>query len=87
LVTSGLYRYSRNPQYVASIAAFTGLALAVATAETAALSALAICVYVLLPFAEEPWLTGAYGEVYENYKRRTPRFSVLKSYLSAFRKS
>lgn len=77
LVTSGLYRYSRNPQYVASILGFIGLGLAVATGELAVLSALAIGVYVLLPFAEEPWLASTYGEIYENYKRRTPRFIRL----------
>jgi protein-S-isoprenylcysteine O-methyltransferase Ste14 len=77
LVTSGLYRYSRNPQYVASILGFIGLGIAVATFETAALSMLAIGVYGLLPYAEEPWLARAYGDSYEAYKRTTPRFFSL----------
>ncbi len=77
LVTSGLYRYSRNPQYVASIAGFLGLAIAVGTVEVITLCALAIGVYLLLPLAEEPWLARAYGASYEAYRRRTPRFLSL----------
>jgi protein-S-isoprenylcysteine O-methyltransferase Ste14 len=79
LVTSGLYRYSRNPQYVASILAFLGLGLAAASADVALLCAFAIGVYVLLPLAEEPWLERTYGASYRRYKQRTPRFlSVAK---------
>jgi protein-S-isoprenylcysteine O-methyltransferase Ste14 len=74
LKTSGLYRYSRNPQYVASILAFFGAGLANGGLNAAILCALAILVYVIMPYTEEPWLQKAYGDVYLNYKRRTPRF-------------
>ncbi len=74
LVTTGLYRYSRNPQYVASIIGFSGLAIAVAKPETIMLSALAILVYTLLPYAEEPWLEDVYGDAYRSYEAQTPRF-------------
>jgi protein-S-isoprenylcysteine O-methyltransferase Ste14 len=80
-VTTGLYRYSRNPQYVASIIGFTGLAIAVGTPETIMLSALAILVYTLLPYAEEPWLEKAYGEAYRAYEARTPRFLSISKLL------
>lgn len=74
LVTNGLYRYSRNPQYVASILGFFGAALANGEAHAIALCALAILVYIIMPYTEEPWLQQAYGDVYLDYKRRTPRF-------------
>jgi protein-S-isoprenylcysteine O-methyltransferase Ste14 len=74
LVTTGLYQYSRNPQYVASILAFAGLAMAAGSADVTVLCGLAIAVYVLLPFTEEPWLERAYGSSYAHYKQRTPRF-------------
>ncbi len=74
LVTNGLYAYSRNPQYVSSILGFFGTALAHGGAHAAILCGLAILVYVILPFTEEPWLQQAYGDVYLDYKRRTPRF-------------
>lgn len=74
LVTNGLYRYSRNPQYVASILGFFGAALGNGEPHTIFLCALAILVYIIMPYTEEPWLQQAYGDVYLDYKRRTPRF-------------
>jgi len=81
LVTTGLYRYSRNPQYVASIAGFLGLALAVGSIESVLLSALAVGVYTLMPFAEEPWLARRFGESYDAYKLETPRFLSISKLL------
>ncbi|MGO9544862.1 MAG: methyltransferase family protein [Rhodomicrobium sp.] len=74
LVTNGLYRYSRNPQYVASILGFTGAGLANGQLHAVILCGLAVLVYVIMPYTEEPWLHQAYGDVYLDYKRRTPRF-------------
>lgn len=74
LVTSGLYRYSRNPQYVASILGFLGMALAANSMAVTLLCALAIGVYLLLPLAEEPWLEHIYGSSYTLYRQTTPRF-------------
>jgi len=74
LITNGLYRYSRNPQYVASILGFAGGGLANGGTRAIILCGLAILVYVIMPFTEEPWLQQAYGDVYLDYKRRTPRF-------------
>ncbi len=74
LVTNGLYRYSRNPQYVASILGFFGTALAHGGMHTAILCGLAILVYIIMPFTEEPWLEHAYGEAYLAYKKHTHRF-------------
>ena len=74
LVTGGLYRYSRNPQYVASILGFFGAGLAHGGLQAVTLCGLAVLVYVIMPFTEEPWLQQAYGDVYLDYKRRTPRF-------------
>lgn len=82
LVTSGLYRYSRNPQYVASMLSFLGLAIAAGSMDVTVLSALAICVYSLMPLAEEPWLSRVYGASYELYKERTPRFFSLSKLLA-----
>jgi protein-S-isoprenylcysteine O-methyltransferase Ste14 len=84
LVTSGLYRYSRNPQYVASMLALLGLAVAADSMDVALLCVLAIGVYVLLPLAEEPWLERAYGASYARYKQRTPRFLSLSKLLEKY---
>jgi protein-S-isoprenylcysteine O-methyltransferase Ste14 len=74
LVTGGLYRYSRNPQCVASILGFFGTGLAHGGIHTAILCGLAILVYILMPYTEEPWLERAYGEGYAAYKAKTRRF-------------
>jgi protein-S-isoprenylcysteine O-methyltransferase Ste14 len=74
LVTNGLYRYSRNPQYVASILGFFGTGLAHGGLHAVILCTLAILVYGIMPFTEEPWLRRAYGAEYDAYAQRVPRF-------------
>ena len=73
-MTGGFYRVSRNPQSVLSIIGFIGLALAAWTVPAILLCALAISTYILMPFAEEPWLTDIYGQDYADYKAQTARF-------------
>lgn len=74
LVTDGLYRYSRNPQYVASIIGYLGIGIAANSWLIWGLVALAVLVYSLMPFAEEPWLRRLFGEAYDEYMQTTPRF-------------
>jgi protein-S-isoprenylcysteine O-methyltransferase Ste14 len=35
---------------------------------------LAILIFVLAPFSEEPWLIEQHGEAYDKYMKQTPRF-------------
>ena len=74
LIDSGPYRYSRNPQYVGAVLGFLGLALLFDSAPGLAASALGTVWFVLLPFAEEPWLRDKLGAPYEAYAARVPRF-------------
>lgn len=74
LETSGVYRWTRNPQYAAAIAAFATLAAGVAELRVAALAAALIGVYALMAHAEEPWLRRKYGAAYDAYAARVPRF-------------
>jgi protein-S-isoprenylcysteine O-methyltransferase Ste14 len=79
LVTGGLYRYSRNPQYVASVAATLGLAL-VANSWLALLLTMALfALYLLFALNEERWLKGGYGLAFLDYMQRVPRFLDRRS--------
>jgi protein-S-isoprenylcysteine O-methyltransferase Ste14 len=74
LVTHGIYRWTRNPQYASVIPVFASLAIAADSGMTYALCLALTTVYVLMALVEEPWLEAAYGESYLRYCRRVPRF-------------
>ncbi len=74
LVTTGPYRFSRNPQYVGDIALLLGFGLLANSVITLAAAALGAVWFALAPFAEEPWLRERLGDAYEEYTRRVPRF-------------
>ena len=79
LITSGWFRWSRNPIYVASIIGMLGWGLFVDSLFVYILLALWALLYLLAPFAEEPWLAEKYGAKYADYKSRVPRFVGLPS--------
>lgn len=74
LRTGGWYRYSRNPQYVGYVAATVGFALLANSTLVTIICAVYLGWWLALPFAEEPWLCEQYGEAYEDYASRVPRF-------------
>lgn len=78
LVYSGLYRFSRNPQYVGFILALVGWALMTNSALVLIVALAGIIPLLLVPFAEEPWLLQKHGLAYAEYKRTVPRFIVFK---------
>ena len=74
LRTSGMYRYSRNPQYVADIAMIIGWIILSASADAALVGLAGIIVLITAPFAEEPWLKEQYGSAFEDYEAKVRRF-------------
>jgi protein-S-isoprenylcysteine O-methyltransferase Ste14 len=77
LVARGAYRFSRNPQYVGTIAVLFGYAL-VCNSTLAVVGALVwISWYLLAPFAEESWLRERLGASFEAYAARVPRYLSL----------
>jgi protein-S-isoprenylcysteine O-methyltransferase Ste14 len=79
LRTDGLYRYTRNPQYVGYIPATVGFGLLVGSPFVAALCGLLVVRWLILPLAEEPWLRDQFGRDYEAYVDRVPRFVGLRT--------
>lgn len=74
LKTDGLYRYSRNPQYVADVAMIIGWLVLSASPAAIPVSAAAIAALLIAPFAEEPWLKDKYGNAYLDYMSQVRRF-------------
>jgi protein-S-isoprenylcysteine O-methyltransferase Ste14 len=75
LVTTGLYRYSRNPMYVAVTAMLLGWAACFRLTSLwlyAAAVALAFAARVVL--FEEPWLARTFGDEWDAYRRRVRRW-------------
>ena len=82
LVTGGLYRFSRNPQYTASIVGLIGLSLGANSILTIIMSAVMIGVYVLMALVEEEWLKQLYGAPYRDYCRETSRFLDIQGLIA-----
>jgi len=75
LVTSGPYRYLRNPIYMGQIVMLIGFALFFRSSGVLVLAvswAAFVCGFVLI--YEEPGLKKRFGEAYEDYCGRVPRW-------------
>lgn len=73
LVVGGLYRYVRNPMYVALLAAIGGQALLLGRwALLAYAAAVFLTVYAFVRLYEEPSLAREYGAQYDEYRRAVP---------------
>jgi protein-S-isoprenylcysteine O-methyltransferase Ste14 len=73
LVVGGVYRFVRNPMYVAVLAAIVGQALLLGQLGLLLYAAVAwLVVAVFVRFYEEPTLTRRFGADYEAYRRVVP---------------
>lgn len=75
LVVTGLYRYSRNPMYVAVSLMLLGWAIASGVTGLYFYALAVMTAFQLrVVFGEEPWLAGRFGEEWEQYRARVPRW-------------
>ncbi|MFQ5798955.1 MAG: methyltransferase family protein [Bacteroidota bacterium] len=74
LVTSGIYRYMRHPQYVGIFLFTLGWLLHWPTVTMLILWPILIIAYVWLAIREERAVAETYGDEYGRYAERTPRF-------------
>ena len=74
LTITGLYRYSRNPQYLGDVASLLGLVLFSNAVLVLLPGLLGALLFALWPFSEEPWLRERFGADYERYCKQVPRF-------------
>ena len=73
-VVSGIYCFTRNPQYLGDIFFLLGIALVANSLYVFVVHLLAILVFLFTPFSEELWLEKQYGSPYKDYKKSTARF-------------
>ncbi|PWE34548.1 isoprenylcysteine carboxylmethyltransferase family protein [Pelagicola sp. LXJ1103] len=74
LRTEGMYRYSRNPQFIADICIVIGWMILSAAPWAMVVGLAGIVVLIAAPFSEEPWLKDQYGTAFEDYSKRVRRF-------------
>jgi protein-S-isoprenylcysteine O-methyltransferase Ste14 len=73
LVVGGLYRYVRNPMYLAVAATIVGQALVLGQPALLLYAAIfGAVVYAFVRLYEEPTLGSQFGEQYEEYRRAVP---------------
>jgi len=74
IVTAGVYRLSRNPQYVGYTAALAGLSAARRSPTALVLSGVVAAAYRWWVPVEEQHLDQVFGADYRAYRSRTPRW-------------
>lgn len=74
LQIDGLYRFSRNPQYLADIVMIVGWMVLSAAPLVVLVGSVAMVVLVIAPFSEEPWLRSKYGSSFDEYAKKVRRF-------------
>lgn len=75
LVVQGLYRFTRNPMYVGVSAVILGQATYYGSRTVMIyLCFVVLAFYLFVRFYEEPTLRRLFGEQYDDYRRRVPRW-------------
>ena len=78
LVVTGLYRFSRNPMYIAVLLLLSGWALAFTSSPLAVYAvAMLIVFHIRVVLFEEPWLAERHGSDWLTYKNQVPRWLGL----------
>lgn len=72
LVTAGLYRFARHPQYLGFVLLITGYLIQWPTLPTLVLFPVLVLTYVRLARREERELAARFGERWSDYQTRTP---------------
>ena len=79
LVTVGLYRFTRNPMYIAVLLVLAGWALTFQSLVLAGYAALvAVAFHLRVVLGEEPWLARTHGVQWHTYEQAVPRWLGLR---------
>jgi protein-S-isoprenylcysteine O-methyltransferase Ste14 len=86
LVTSGIYRYLRHPQYTGLILIVLGFNIQWPTIPTLVMAPILIVMYVRLARREDRELSSFFGEAFRRYAAGTPAFFPWGAGRRIFRK-
>jgi protein-S-isoprenylcysteine O-methyltransferase Ste14 len=87
LVTEGIYRYLRHPQYLGLILVIVAFNIQWPTLPTLVMAPVLIGMYVRLARREDRELAERFGESFEEYAARTPRFIPWRGVRPAHRRA
>ena len=73
-VATGIYRYSRHPQYLTQNLMFIGIGIATASWLFLLLITIYMILINILVISEEHFCLDKYGDIYGEYKKRTPKW-------------
>jgi protein-S-isoprenylcysteine O-methyltransferase Ste14 len=76
-ITSGLYRYSRNPMYIGIFVQFIGVGIISTSWLFMLFMLISISVTILTVISEEKLCLEKYGESYRQYMDKTPRWITI----------
>lgn len=74
LVTSGIYKHSRNPAFVGFDLIYIGCALAFSNVAMVAVALTAVIAFHVQIMGEERFLTNKFGQEYMDYKNKVKRY-------------
>jgi protein-S-isoprenylcysteine O-methyltransferase Ste14 len=75
LVTTGLYRFSRNPMYVSVLLILLGWTASFASPGLLVYAAcIGLAFHLRVVHGEEPWLAQTHGDAWQAYLSRVPRW-------------
>ena len=73
-VTRGIYRFTRHPIYLSGFLMYLGIGIACASWIVILCALLWIVFFIIVVPAEEGFLLNKYGDAYQEYMNRTPRW-------------
>jgi protein-S-isoprenylcysteine O-methyltransferase Ste14 len=77
LVVVGLYRFSRNPMYIAVSLVLLGWAVGFWSVRLSIYASVVVLLFHLrVVLGEEPWLARRHGDEWERYRARVPRWLI-----------
>jgi protein-S-isoprenylcysteine O-methyltransferase Ste14 len=80
LVTSGPYRFSRNPMYIAVLVILLAWWLLWGRTVLLVYAAVVVCAFhARVVLVEEPWAARTFGAQWQEYRARVPRWLIFMS--------